>query len=339
MHDYDSICSHLEKNKYKWLITGVAGFIGSNILNKLLKLNQTVIGMDNFSTGKRKNLDDVLSANENNESTNDFFLIEGDILDYELCQNATNGVDFVLHQAALGSIPRSIANPIATHNANVNGFMNIIMASKENSVKRFVYASSSSVYGDHPDLPKKEDKIGKPLNPYAITKLINEIYAHNFSQVYGYKSIGLRYFNVFGYRQDPNGAYAAVIPKWINASIKNEEIFINGDGKTSRDFCFVDNAVQINILSALTENHEALDQIYNVALDNQTSLIELYNLIRNNINTGLKDPIYKDFREGDIRHSRADISKAKLLLGYNPLVEVEEGIKKTTNWYFDRIEK
>ena len=339
MNDYDSICSHLEKNKYKWLITGVAGFIGSNILSKLLKLNQSVIGMDNFSTGKRKNLDDVLATNETNESTNDFSLIEGDILDYELCQNATNGVDFVLHQAALGSIPRSIANPLATHDANVNGFMNILMASKENSVKRFVYASSSSVYGDHPDLPKKEHLIGKPLNPYAITKLINEMYAHNFSQVYGYKSIGLRYFNVFGYRQDPNGAYAAVIPKWINASINNEEIFINGDGKTSRDFCFVDNAVQINILSALTENDEALDQIFNVALDNQTSLIELYNLIRNNIDNGMKDPIYKDFREGDIRHSRADISKAKLLLGYNPLIEVEEGIKKTTNWYFDRIKK
>tara|TARA_B100001250_G_C19803506_1_gene792198 strand:+ start:32 stop:1054 length:1023 start_codon:yes stop_codon:yes gene_type:complete len=329
----------LNKNQYSWLITGVAGFIGSNLLEYLLKYNQKVVGLDNISTGKLENIDDV-KLNVSEDQWSNFTFYEGDICNIDDCKKALEDIDFVLHQAALGSVPRSIKDPIKTNNSNISGFLNMIFASKEHKVKSFVYAASSSTYGDHKDLPKVEEKIGTPLSPYAITKFVNELYADVFFKIYNFNSIGLRYFNVFGKRQDPNGAYAAVIPKWINSMIKNNEININGDGKTSRDFCYIENAIQANLLATFAEE-DAKNQVYNVAVGDQTSLNQLYEIIKKNLignNIDVKnDPVYKDFRDGDVRHSKADITKAKDKLGYLPKYKIAKGIEESLSWYINKL--
>jgi UDP-N-acetylglucosamine 4-epimerase len=320
-----------------WLITGVAGFIGSNLLEALLKQNQFVVGLDNFSIGKKKNLDEVQNL-VSSEQWQRFRMIEGDICNLDYCSSACKGVDYVLHQAALGSVPRSIKDPINTNENNINGFINILLAARDAKVKRIVYASSSSTYGDHPDLPKVEEKIGKPLSPYALTKAVNESYADVFAKVYGIDSIGLRYFNVFGPRQDPDGAYAAVIPKWISAMIHGEPVFINGDGETSRDFCYIDNAVNANLLAATATNTKAGNQVYNVAVGDRTTLNELFKEICEQLlprYPHLADiqPTYRDFSPGDVRHSCADISKAKQLLDYSPTHQLREGLREAVEWY------
>jgi UDP-N-acetylglucosamine 4-epimerase len=334
---FESLKQALQAHPKTWLVTGVAGFIGSNLLEALLKLNQRVVGLDNFSTGHQRNLDEVHTLVKPEQWAN-FNFIEGDIRNLEDCRLACDGVHYVLHQAALGSVPRSIEDPVTTNQNNINGFLNILVAARDVKVQRFVYAASSSTYGDHPDLPKVEDKIGKSLSPYAVTKLVNELYADVFAKTYGFKTIGLRYFNIFGRRQDPDGAYAAVIPKWIAAMIKNEPVYINGDGETSRDFCYIDNAVQANLLAATATNEEAANQAYNVAVGDRTSLNQLYYLLRDNLAnqfSHLKDaaPVYRDFRIGDVRHSLADITKGKELIGYNPKYRINEGLKEAMEWY------
>ncbi|NOY72258.1 MAG: Vi polysaccharide biosynthesis UDP-N-acetylglucosaminuronic acid C-4 epimerase TviC [Gammaproteobacteria bacterium] len=345
MTEYEKLQEHLKSNQYTWLVTGVAGFIGSNLLEKLLILNQKVVGLDNFETGYQRNIDQaledaskVLKAASRQLSTANFIFIEGDIRNLEDCQKACAGVDYVLHQAALGSVPRSIEDPIKTNQANIDGFLNMLVAAKNANAKRFVYAASSSTYGDHPDLPKVEDKIGNPLSPYAVTKVVNELYAGVFARSYNFKCIGLRYFNILGKRQDPNGAYAAVIPKWVASILSGEEVFINGDGETSRDFCYIDNTVQMNLLAAMANNDEATNQVYNVALNDRTSLNQLYHLIEDRLIQrvdGLvrKEPTYRDFRAGDVLHSQADIRKAKRLLGYEPSHKIAEGLDETMDWY------
>ena len=317
----------------KWLITGVAGFIGSNILNELLSKNENVIGLDNFSTGYQKNLE-YIKSKVSNEQWKRFTFIEGDIRNLADCSLACKGVNYVLHQAALGSVPRSIENPINTNQVNIDGFLNMLVAARDAKVERFVYAASSSTYGDHLALPKIENIIGKPLSPYAVTKYVNELYADVFSKVYGLNCIGLRYFNVFGFLQDPMGPYSAVIPRWIEAMINSKNICINGDGETSRDFCYVENVVSANILAATTGSNDALNQVYNVAAGDRTTLNQLFNLIKEIIKTELcieilTFPEYADFRSGDIRHSQADISKIQSLLGYAPLYKLKEGLEKT----------
>ena len=347
MNEYDKIKEHLKKNQNTWLITGVAGFIGSNILEKLLILNQKVIGLDNLDTGYQHNIEQAIQdANKTSDKdlSNNFKFINGDIKNLNDCKKACDGVDYVLHQAALGSVPRSIEDPINTNKANIDGFLNILIASKDSKVKSFVYATSSSTYGDDPGLPKVEDKTGKLLSPYAVTKAVNELYANVFAYTYGFKTIGLRYFNVYGKRQDSNSAYAAVIPKWVSAILNNEVVFINGDGETSRDFCYIDDTVQINILAATTKNDDANDQIYNVALNKRTSLNKLYQIIENRImekTKGLKkrDPIYRDFRDGDVRHSQANIDKARKLLKYDPKFPISEGMDKAIDWYINNLSK
>lgn len=334
---YETLQSNLIRSPKTWLITGVAGFIGSNLLETLLKLNQTVVGLDNFATGYQRNLDEVKNQ-LTSEQWAHFNFIEGDICNQEDCRTACDGVDYVLHQAALGSVPRSINDPIKTNQTNVGGFLNMLVAGKDCNVKRFVYAASSSTYGDHPGLPKIEDRIGKPLSPYAVTKYVNELYAEVFSKVYGFSSIGLRYFNVFGPRQDPDGAYAAVIPKWFSSLLTGQDIYINGDGKTSRDFCYVANAVQANLLAATVEDINAVNQVYNVAIGDRTELIELYLyikeiLIENYPLVATLSPIHRDFRAGDVRHSLADISKATQLLGYRPSHRIKEGLRDAASWY------
>lgn len=330
----------LVANPRTWLVTGVAGFIGSNLLERLLRLNQGVTGFDNLSTGHRHNLDAVRKRVTPAQWAG-FRFIEGDIRELADCEVAVRGVDHVLHQAALGSVPRSLLDPIATHETNVNGFLNILVAARDAGVKRFVYASSSSVYGDHPGLPKVEAEIGKPLSPYAVTKYFNEVYADIFSRCYGMETIGLRYFNVFGPRQDPEGAYAAVIPLWFKALIQGQPVYINGDGETSRDFCFVDNAVQANLLAAWTGNSEAVGQLYNVAVGEQTTLNELYRVIQTEVEkrrpAQAQSPIYRDFRSGDVRHSLADISKAVRLLGYRPTHSIAQGLEMSAEYYFSII--
>ena len=335
MSNYQEAKVQLKSSPKVWLITGVAGFIGSNLLEHLLKLDQTIVGLDNFATGHQHNLDEVQSL-VTEAQWQKFHFIEGDIREYETCISAVKGVDYVLHQAALGSVPRSIADPIASNSANISGFLNVLQASKEEGVKSFTYAASSSTYGDHPALPKVEENIGNPLSPYAVTKYVNELYAGVYARSYGFKTIGLRYFNVFGKRQDPNGAYAAVIPKWIAALISGEDVYVNGDGETSRDFCFIENIVQMNILSA-TANEEAKGQIYNVAFGVRTTLNELYQIIKfelqsNNLEVN-SNLIYRSFRAGDVQHSQADISKAKGNLDYQPLYSLRDGIAKAVNWY------
>lgn len=337
MKVYDKLKQRLRENPQTWLITGVAGFIGSNLLEALLKLNQYVVGLDNFSTGYRRNLDEVKQL-VNSSQWAKFKFIEGDICDLNMCHYACKNVNYVLHQAALGSVPRSIQDPIITNQNNVDGFLNILVAAREAKVQRFVYAASSSTYGDHPELPKVEDKIGKPLSPYAVTKLVNELYAEVFASSYGFKAIGLRYFNIFGRRQDPNGAYAAVIPRWIAAMIKNETVFINGDGETSRDFCYVENAIQANLLAAMAQDESVIAQVYNIAVGEQTSLNQLYLYLQNKLQKSfdhLKEakPAYREFRAGDVRHSLADIRKARDLLGYEPTYSVTKGLNESINWY------
>ena len=337
---YEQVKDRLLQSPKVWLITGVAGFIGSNLLETLLKLNQRVIGLDNFATGYQKNLDEVKGA-VSDEQWHQFDFVEGDIRDFETCQKVCQGVDYVLHQAALGSVPRSINDPITTNAVNISGFLNMLTAARDAQVKSFTYAASSSTYGDHPGLPKVEDRIGKPLSPYAVTKYVNELYADVFAKTYGFKTIGLRYFNVFGKRQDPDGAYAAVIPKWTAAMIANEEVFINGDGETSRDFCFIENTVQANILAATTDDEAAKNQVYNVAVGDRTTLNLLFEAIRrslaeNGVNYD-KTPTYRDFRSGDVRHSQADISKITSKLGYRPIYKISEGINLATAWYCNKL--
>ena len=337
MTSYQEIQNQLKSKPKTWLITGVAGFIGSNLLEALLKLNQNVVGLDNFSTGYQKNLDEVKDLVSQKQWQN-FSFIDADIRNSDSCISACSNIDIVLHQAALGSVPRSIEDPILTNSANVNGFLNVINAARVSGVERFVYAASSSSYGDHADLPKRESVIGSPLSPYAVTKLVNELYADVFTKCYGLSSIGLRYFNIFGRRQDPNGAYAAVIPKFISALIQNNSVTINGDGETSRDFCYVDIAVQAIILAGFTQSESATNQIYNIAVGEQTTLNELFNEIKSQLlklNLDLKEvyPNYGDFRDGDVRHSLADIKKANQLLGYSPEFNVKEGLAKAISWY------
>jgi len=336
---YKQVEGALSSKPETWLITGVAGFIGSNLLEVLLKLNQKVIGLDNFATGHQTNLDEVKES-VSTEQWSAFTFVEGDIRDPETCVEVVKGVDNVLHQAALGSVPRSIKDPITTNNTNISGFINMLVAAKDANVKSFTYAASSSTYGDHPALPKIEENIGNPLSPYAVTKYVNELYAQVFARTYGFKSIGLRYFNVFGKRQDPNGAYAAVIPKWTAAMINDEPLFINGDGETSRDFCFIENVVQMNILAAQSDV-SARDQVYNVAVGDRTTLNQLFTALKNALNeNGVsynKEPVYKDFRAGDVRHSQADITKAKTRLGYEPQFNISEGILKAMPWYVNSL--
>lgn len=337
MTKYQSILQHLENHQYHWLITGVAGFIGSNLLEALLNLNQKVVGLDNFSTGYRHNLEQVREL-VGEEAWLNFSFIEGDIRQLDVCRKACSDVDYVLHEAALGSVPRSIHDPILTNENNISGFLNLLVASRDAPVKRFIYAASSSTYGDHPALPKVESVIGRPLSPYAVTKYVNELYADVFSRCYGIESIGLRYFNIFGPRQDANGAYAAVIPQWIAALIRNQSLYINGDGETSRDFCFIENAVQANLLAAMAENSAAVNQVYNVAINERTSLNQLYAMMRALLlekfpHLQKHRPEYADFREGDVRHSQADISKAGKMLGFEPTHRVNEGLKQALDWY------
>lgn len=363
---YQQLQNRLLNESHTWLITGVAGFIGSNLLEALLKLGQRVVGLDNFATGYQRNLDEV-QAIVTSQQWENFSFIRGDIREHLDCQRACTGVDFVLHQAALGSVPRSLADPITTNSANITGFLNMLVAARDAKVKSFTYAASSSTYGDHPALPKVENTIGKPLSPYAVTKYVNELYAEVFARCYGFDTIGLRYFNVFGPRQDPDGAYAAVIPKWTASLIKGNSIYINGDGETSRDFCFISNVVQANLLAAtvctsveaqeLTSNSQRelqseafvkspaespRNQVYNIAVGNRTSLNELFSKIRENLLPFYKHlesttPIYRDFRSGDVRHSLADISKAQRLLGYAPTHSISNGLAHAMPWYMSHI--
>lgn len=340
MTAYSELQARLVAEPKTWLVTGVAGFIGSNLLETLLTLNQPVVGLDNFSTGYRHNFDEVQSMVSPEQWAN-FRFIEGDIRNLADCQKVCQGVDYVLHQAALGSVPRSIADPITTNANNIDGFLNMLVAARDAQVQRFVYAASSSTYGDHPALPKVEANIGKPLSPYAVTKLVNELYADVFARTYDFKTIGLRYFNIFGKRQDPNGAYAAVIPKWTASLLQGDEVFVNGDGETSRDFCYIDNAVQANLLAATTTNSAAMNQVYNVALGDRTSLNDLYKLITASLAQHCQLPAsklsYRDFRAGDVRHSLADISKAQTLLGYAPTIKVGAGITAAMPWYVSKV--
>ena len=338
---YDYLLRRLKNEQHTWLITGVAGFIGSNLLEALLMLDQKVVGLDNFSTGYQKNLDEVCSL-VGGERWSRFGFIEGDIRNIDDCNFACQGVEFVLHEAALGSVPRSIEDPILTNEVNITGFLNILTAARNAQVKRFVYAASSSTYGDHPSLPKVEDEIGRPLSPYAVTKYVNELYADVFSRTYGLESIGLRYFNVFGKRQDPEGAYAAVIPRWIASMIKGDSIFINGDGETSRDFCFVENVIQANLLSALAERKDAINQVYNIAVGDKTTLKELFLVIASELrqyqHVDQASIKYREFRDGDVRHSLADISKAQNILGYCPEYSFKEGLLNVIPWYLEKYQ-
>lgn len=337
----DSIRQQLASSPSKWVVTGVAGFIGSALLEELLRLGQTVVGLDNFATGHSRNLDDVRKL-AGDEAWQRFTFIEGDIRTLDDCRRACEGADYVLHQAALGSVPRSINDPITTNQANIDGFLNMLVAARDAKVRRFVYAGSSSTYGDHPALPKVEDTIGRPLSPYAVTKFVNEIYADVFARTYGIECVGLRYFNVFGRRQDPNGAYAAVIPRWVGEMLDGKPPVINGDGETSRDFCYIDNTVQANILAAVADNPQAANQVYNVAFGGRTTLNELFRVIRDGLSqfspeVASIEPRYGDFRAGDVRHSQADISKAQRLLGYRPRYDVYNGMTECIGWYAKHI--
>ena len=335
MSQYQTVCTQLKQAPKMWLVTGVAGFIGSNLLETLLKLDQKVVGLDNFATGHQYNLDEVQNLVSPAQWSN-FSFIEGDIRHFEDCQKACMDVDYVLHQAALGSVPRSIVDPITTNATNITGFLNMLTAARDAKVSSFTYAASSSTYGDHPALPKVEENIGNPLSPYAVTKYVNELYADVFARTYAFKTIGLRYFNVFGKRQDPNGAYAAVIPKWTAAMIAGDDVFINGDGETSRDFCFIENTVQANILAAIA-NDEAKNQVYNVAVGDRTTLNDLFNALQAALNengvTYNKKPVYREFRAGDVRHSQASIAKIEQFLEYEPEFNINQGINIAMPWY------
>ena len=326
--------------KLNWVVTGSAGFIGSHLLETLLRHSQRVVSLDNFSTGKRDNLLEVQAA-VGEEAWKRHRFIEGDIADPDTCRAACRAADVVLHQAALGSVPRSIADPVATHQANVTGFVNMLEAARA-AKARFVYASSSATYGDHPGLPKAEDAIGDALSPYAVTKRVNELYAAVFARCYGLQTVGMRYFNVFGPRQDPDGPYAAVIPRWIRALLRGEPVVINGDGKTNRDFCFVANAVQANLLAALTDDPKALNRVYNLAVGERISLNRLLEILRDRVaeihgERAAASPVYRPFREGDVQHSLADISLARKYLGYEPRHDVASGLRETLSWYVSRL--
>ena len=341
MTQYEDTLQTLGKDPRTWCVTGVAGFIGSNILERLLLLDQSVVGMDNFSTGHRHNLEQVRSL-VSPEQWGRFRFLESDIRDPSSCREACAGVDYVLHQAAIGSVPRSIDDPVFTNENNISGFLHMLVAARDARVERFVYAASSSTYGDSPELPKQEERIGRPLSPYALTKLVNELYAEVFARVYGFDPIGLRYFNIFGPRQDPEGAYAAVIPQWFKGLLTGAQVNINGDGETSRDFCYVDNCVQANILAATTSNARAAGQIFNVAFGERTSLNELYAMIRDLVATrrpaaASQEPVYRDFRPGDVRHSLADTTKARELMGYEPEYSVRQGLERAAGWYGENL--
>ena len=341
MMAYEQTKKQILAHPMVWLITGVAGFIGSNLLESLLRLNQRVIGLDNFATVKPINLEQVKRKLPEKQWAQ-FTFVEGDICEVESCSRACEGVDYVLHHAALGSVPRSIEEPIRTNEVNVIGFLNMLVAARDNGVKRFVYAASCSTYGDHPALPKVEENIGRPLSPYAVTKYVNELYADVFGRCYALGAIGLRYFNIFGPRQDPEGAYAAVIPKWIAAMIRNETVFVNGDGETSRDFCYVEDVVQANLLAATTLRSEAVNQVYNVGSNARTSLNQLFRLLCESLQPFYPHiqsfkPTYRDFQPGDVRDSQADISKATLLLGYKPAYTIRTGLNAALKWYMDNL--
>lgn len=337
MSAFEECRQQLREQPRRWLVTGVAGFIGSNLLEELLQLGQEVVGLDNFATGKRANLEDV-RAQVGEGAWANFRFIEGDIRELGDCRRACMDVDYVLHQAALGSVPRSIDDPLTSNAANVTGSLNMLVAARDAGVKRLVYAASSSTYGDHPGLPKVEERIGRPLSPYAVTKYVNELYAEVFGRCYGLESIGLRYFNVFGRRQDPDGAYAAVIPRWVAALLRAEPVYINGSGETSRDFCYVANAVQANLLAATTTDPQAVNQVYNVAVHARTDLNALYEKLRSRLQplrpelAGAR-PVYRAFRKGDVLHSLADIGKAGRLLGYAPSHTIDQGLDEALAWY------
>ena len=343
MTAFDKLIKHFKTEQKTWLVTGNAGFIGSNLTEFLLAHNQKVRGLDNLSTGYQHNIDEVLlSVGE--DSAKNFSFIRGDIADFETCQKACEGIDIVLHQAALGSVPRSIADPITSNKSNITGFLNILTAAKEAGIRRFVYASSSSVYGDSTELPKVEERTGNLLSPYAAMKMTNELYAGVFTKTYGIETIGLRYFNVFGRRQDPNGAYAAVIPKWVGSLLANEDVFINGDGETSRDFTYIDNVIQMNLLAGTVTNKEAFGEAFNVAVGGRNTLNELYALINKELKAHDKNyqeqsVIYQDFRAGDIRHSNANISKSARLVKYEPTHDIYQGMKEAINWYISDAKK
>ena len=337
MAAFDALKKTLQAAPQTWLVTGVAGFIGSNLAEALLLLDQRVVGLDNLATGHEKNLAQV-QASVGPERWARFSFTRGDICDLDTCHAVCKGADYVLHQAALGSVPRSLEDPLTTHAANNTGFLNMLVAARDARVKRFVYAASSSTYGDHPGLPKVEDVIGKPLSPYAVTKLVNELYADVFGRCYGMESIGLRYFNIFGRRQDPDGAYAAVVPKWVASMIHNEPVYINGDGETSRDFCYIDNVIQANLLAATSQHADAANQVYNVAVGDRTTLNQLFESIRVLLAPRFAhlvdaQPHYRDFRAGDVRHSLADIAKARTRLGYEPTHRIGEGLAEAMDWY------
>ncbi len=338
---YEDVRNRLRERPARWLVTGAAGFIGSNLLEQLLELDQTVVGLDNFSSGKEANLAHVAGRVGESRWRN-FTFIRGDIRSIETCQAACAGADYVLHEAALGSVPRSIEDPLTSNENNVTGTLNMLVAARDQRVKRLVYAASSSTYGDHPALPKREEVIGRPLSPYAVTKYVNELYAEVFARCYGLETIGLRYFNVFGQRQDPDGAYAAVIPRWVAAMIKGEPVYINGNGETSRDFCFIDNVVQMNLLAATSPNPEAVNQVFNTAVNARTSLNELFAMLRERLlpfcpHLAAFEPVYRDFRAGDVLHSQADIGRAANLLGYTPTHSVSQGLDNALQWYRENI--
>jgi len=341
MSTIEDVRQRLVAHPLRWLVTGSAGFIGSHLVETLLKLGQTVVGLDNLATGHRRNIEEVEAAVSPAQWKGHRFM-EADIRDADACREACRDVDVVLHQAALGSVPRSLADPITTNGSNIDGFLNMLVAARDGGVRRFVYAASSSTYGDHPALPKVEEVIGRPLSPYAVTKLVNELYAEVFGRCYGLQTIGLRYFNIFGARQDPEGAYAAVIPRWVRAMLLGDEVAINGDGETSRDFCYIDNAVQANLLAAMADDPAAIGQVYNVAVDDRTSLNRLFEMLRDALAPSAPwvkavTPVYREFRPGDVRHSQADITKARRLLGYAPTHRLGEGIQKAMPWYVARF--
>jgi UDP-N-acetylglucosamine/UDP-N-acetyl-alpha-D-glucosaminouronate 4-epimerase len=341
MARYEQVQKRIRATPRTWLVTGAAGFIGSHLLETLLKLDQRVIGLDNFSTGNRNNLEQVKQAVTQGQWKNLRF-VEGDIRVLDTCRRACRAVNLVLHQAALGSVPRSIADPVATHDSNITGFLHMLVAAHGAGVARFVYAGSSAAYGDHPGVPRVESEIGRPLSPYAVTKYANELYAEIFARCYGFPSIGLRYFNVFGPRQDPNGAYAAVIPTWVAGMIRNEPVFINGDGKTTRDFCYIDNVVQANLLAAMIDDPAAVNQVYNVAVNETISLNELFEMIRSLLEPRYPHlrncrPIYREFRAGDVQFSLGSIDKAKRLLGYLPAWKVRQGLEPTIDWHVAKL--
>lgn len=334
---FEQLIEQLKTQQKTWLVTGNAGFIGSNLTEFLIAHNQKVVGLDNFSTGFQHNIDDVLQSAGSSAASN-FTFIQGDIADIKTCRKACEGVDIVLHQAALGSVPRSIVDPVTSNRSNVTGFLNMLTAAKEAGIKRFVYASSSSVYGDSQELPKVEERTGNLLSPYAAMKMANELYAGVFKKTYGMETIGLRYFNVFGRRQNPDGAYAAVIPKWVGSLLNQQDVYINGDGETSRDFTYIDNVIQISLLAGTTANEQAFGEAFNVAIGGRNTLNELYALINKELKVHMREfkeikAKYRDFREGDIRHSNANISKAKELVGYAPTHDIYQGMQESIEWY------